>query len=206
MMITISRQYGAGGSEVARLVAAGLGWRVVDNDIVDRVAARAGLAPEVVARHDERVPGFVERLARALMASSQEYTVPELGVAVREEEPTIVRITERVVQEIAAEGRVVLVGRAAPAVLGTAVEALHLKVVAPRNFRIRLAQQTEGLDARAAEKLMDETDASRARYHREHYGRNWDDPAHFHMVLNTGLLGIDGASRIIIAEARERGW
>lgn len=57
MLITISRQYGAGGSEVARLVAMELGWSVVDNDIVDRVAARAGLAPEVVARQDERIPG-----------------------------------------------------------------------------------------------------------------------------------------------------
>jgi cytidylate kinase len=206
MLVTISRQYGAGGSEVARLVARELGWSVVDNDIVSRVAARAGLALEVVARQDERIPGFVERLARALMASSQEYAVPELGVAVHEEEPNIVHITEMVVQEIAAEGRVVLVGRAAPAVLGTELDALHVKLVAPRDFRIRLAQQAEGLDARTAAQLMDETDASRARYHREYYGRDWDDPAHFHMMLNTGLLGLDGAARIIVAEARTRGW
>jgi cytidylate kinase len=206
MLITISRQYGAGGSEVARLVAAELGWSVVDNDIVDRVAERAGLAPEVVARQDERIPGFVERLAQALMASSQEYAVAELGLAVREEQPSIVRITEMVVQEIAAEGRVVLVGRAAPAVLGTRHDALHVKLVAPRDFRIRLAQEAEGLDARTAAERLDETDANRARYHREHYGRDWGDPAHFHMVLNTGLLGLDGATRIIVLEARARGW
>jgi cytidylate kinase len=206
MLITLSRQYGAGGSEVARLVAAALGWTVVDNDIVDRVARRAGLTPEVVARQDERVPGFVERLARALTASSQEYATPELGVAVGEEPPDLVRLTELVVQELAAEGRVVLVGRAAPAVLGTALDALHVKLVAPRAFRIRTAAAAEGLDVRAAEALMDETDASRARYHREHYGRDWDDPAHYHMVLNTGLLGFDDASRLIVAEARRRGW
>jgi cytidylate kinase len=206
MLITITRQYGAGGSEVARLVAERLGWTVVDNDIVDRVARRAGLAPEVVARQDERVPGFVERLARALTASSQEYAVPELGIAVGEEQPDLVRTTEMVVQEIAAEGRVVLVGRAAPAVLGTARDALHIKLVASRDFRIRLAQQADGLDAKAAEQLMDQTDASRARYHREYYGRDWDDPTHFHMVLNTGLLGLDGAARIVVAEARAQGW
>jgi CMP/dCMP kinase len=206
MLITISRQYGAGGSEVARLVAERLGWSVVDNDIVDRVARRAGLAAEIVARQDERIPGFVERLARALTASSQEYAVPELGIAVREEEPSLVRLTEMVVQEVAAQGRVVLVGRAAPAVLGTSLDALHIKLVAPRSFRIRLAEQAEGLDARAAEARMDEVDADRARYHREHYGRDWDDPAHFHMVLNTGLLGLDGATEIIVARARIMGW
>jgi cytidylate kinase len=206
MLITISRQYGAGGSEVARLVADRLAWSVVDNDIVDRVAARAGLAPEVVARQDERIPGFVERLARALAASSQEFAVPELGVAVREEEPGLVRLTELVVQEVATEGRVVLVGRAAPAVLGSSIDALHVKLVAPRDFRIRLAMRVDGLDARAAEKQMDETDAHRARYHREHYGRDWDDPSHYHMLLNTGLLGLEGAAEVIVSEAHRRGW
>lgn len=206
MLITISRQYGAGGSEVARLVAGRLGWSVVDNEIVDRVARRAGLAPEVVAEQDERVPGFVERLGRALAASSQEYAVPELGLAVRAEEPSLVRLTELVVREVAAEGKVVLVGRAAPAVLGTALGALHVKLIAPRAFRIRTAQQAEHLDARAAEKLMDQTDAHRARYHREHYGRDWDDPSHFHMLLNTGLLGLEGATELIVGRARAMGW
>jgi cytidylate kinase len=206
MLITISRQYGAGGSEVARLVADQLGWSVVDNEIVDRVARRAGLTPEAVAEQDERVPGFVERLGRALAASSQEYAVPELGVAVRAEEPSLVRLTELVVQEVAAEGKAVLVGRAAPAVLGTAIGALHVKLIAPREFRIQLAQNMERLDARAAEKLMDQTDAQRARYHREHYGRDWDDPSHFHLVLNTGLLGLGGAAEVIVARARALGW
>jgi len=206
MIITLSRQYGAGGSEVARQVAAGLGWSVIDNEIVDLVARQAGLEPEVVAAQDERVPGFVERLVRALANSSQEYAVPELGVAVRVEEPNIVKFTERVVKEAAREGRVVLVGRAAPAVLGRIPEALHIKLVAPRPFRIGLAMKSEKLDAATAERLMDQTDANRARYHREHYDRDWEDPAHFHMVLNTGLLGLDGASAVVLAEARRRGW
>lgn len=206
MLITISRQYGAGGSEVARLVAEGLGWSVLDNEIVDRVAARAGIAPEVVAREDERAPTFVERLARALAASSQEYAVPELGVAVRPEEPDLVRLTELVVQEAAAEGRVVLVGRAAPAVLGTTIDALHVKVVATREFRIQLGQRSSGLDARETEQLMDDTDSRRARYHREHYGRDWDDPSHYHLVLNTGLLGLQGAADLILFRARAVGW
>jgi len=206
MLITISRQYGAGGSEVARMVARELGWTVVDNEIVDRVARHAGLAPEVVAEQDERVPGFVERLGRALAASSQEFAVPELGVAIRPEEPSLVRLTEMVVKEIAAEGKAVLVGRAAPAVLGRTADALHVKLVAPRVFRVKLAVEAERIDARTAEKRLDEIDQQRRRYHREHYGREWDDPTHFHMVLNTGLLGLDGAAEVILARARALGW
>ncbi|MGH7702785.1 MAG: AAA family ATPase, partial [Gemmatimonadales bacterium] len=118
MLITISRQFGAGGSQVAKLVAEQLGWSVVDNEIVDQVAIRAGLSPAEVAAQDERPMSFVERLARTLAASSQEFVLPEAGVPSTLEEPSLVRITEAVVKEAAAHGRVVLVGRAAPAVLG----------------------------------------------------------------------------------------
>ncbi|MEO8635287.1 MAG: cytidylate kinase-like family protein [Gemmatimonadales bacterium] len=206
MLITISRQFGAGGSEVARLVADGLGWSVVDNEIIDRVARLAGLAPDIVAQQDERVPGFVERLARALAASSQEYAVPELGVALRPEEPSLVRLTEMVVKQIAAEGKVVLVGRAAPAVLGQSEDTLDVKLVASRAFRIQLVIVGHDLDAPAAEALMDRTDRERARYHREHYSRDWDEPTHFHLIVNTGLLGLEGAADVILAQARRMGW
>lgn len=206
MLITISRLYGAGGSEVARVVAERLAWQVVDNEIVDLVARRAGLTREEVARQDERVPGFVERLARALAVSSQEYAVPELGVAVRSEEPSLVRITEMVVKEIAAEGRVVLVGRAAPAVIGRGPNAIHVKLVAAREFRVRSAMEADHLDEATAERRLDEVDAQRRRYHKDHYRRDWDDPVHFHMILNTGLLGLTGAAELIVARARAMGW
>src|SRR5438445_251733 len=65
-VITITRQYAAGGSDVARLVAAALDWTVIDNEFVDEVALRAGLAPEEVAERDERAPGLLERLASTL--------------------------------------------------------------------------------------------------------------------------------------------
>src|SRR3989449_9959011 len=69
-VITITRQYASGGSEVARLVAAELRWGVVDNEFVDEVARRAGLPPDAVAQRDERAPGLLERLARTLAAGA----------------------------------------------------------------------------------------------------------------------------------------
>src|SRR5437773_1962623 len=65
-VITITRQYASGGSEVARLVAVGLDWTVIDNEFVDQVAQRAGLPAEEVAQREERAPGLLERLARTL--------------------------------------------------------------------------------------------------------------------------------------------
>jgi len=202
MIITISRQYGAGGSEVARRVAEALDWRVVDNELIDRVAARAGLPPEEVARREERAPGFIERLALALTRSAPE-SFPAPAERVPEpEEASLLRVTESVVAEIAAQGRVVVVGRAAPAVLRGQHDALHVKLVAPVPFRIRTAVERLGIDPKAAEKILQDTDTSRARYLSRNYGWDWNDPTIYHMVLNTDSLGFDGATGVIVERAR----
>lgn len=208
MLITVSRQFGAGGSEVARRVAAALGWRVVDNELIEAVAARAGLSPERVAEREERCATFVERLARTLAAGSPEVFPPpdSAGSVLELAEAELVRITETVVREIAAEGRVVLVGRAAPAVLARQSDALHVKLVAPRAFRIQVAAARLGCTAAQAGAMVDDTDRMRARYNQQHYHRDWNDPVNFHMVLNTGVLGFDGAAEMVVARARGMGW
>jgi len=206
MLITISRQYGAGGSEVARRVAEALGWRLVDNDLVERIAARAGLSSEEVAGIEERTPSFIERLAQVLATATPELFPPTTGTVPELSEATLVRITEAVVTEAAAQGRAVLVGRSAPAVLARERDALHVKLVASRPFRIRVAAARLGLELKDAERVTQQTDAQRERYHREHYAREWSDPVGYHMVLNTERLGYEGAAAIIVAEAGRRGW
>ena len=206
MVITISRQYGAGGSDVARRVARALGWSVVDNELVEQVAQRAGIPLVEVAERDERAPGFVERLTRTLAAATPELFPPPEGTVADLDEATLVRITEGVVGEMAGRGRVVLVGRAAPAVLGQQEDALHVKLVAPRPFRIHAASQRLGMDPAEVVKIVDDTDAMRARYHREYYNRDWADPLNYHMVLNTGALGLAGAAGVIVARAHALGW
>ena len=206
MVITISRQYGAGGSDVARRVARALGWSVVDNELVEQVAQRAGIPMAEVAERDERAPGFVERLTRTLATATPELFPPPEGTVADLDEATLVRITEGVVGEMAGRGRVVLVGRAAPAVLGQQEDALHVKLVAPRPFRIHAASQRLGMDPAEVVKIVDDTDAMRARYHREYYNREWSDPLNYHMVLNTGALGLAGAADVIVARARALGW
>jgi cytidylate kinase len=201
MIITVSRQMGAGGSEVARRVADALGFRVVDNELIDRVAERAGLPPEEVADREERAPGFVERLVRALSRSAPELLSEPPDRLPEPEEKSLVQVTEKVVAEVAAEGRVVLVGRAAPAVLAGSHEALHVKIVAPLAFRIARTAEHDGVDTREAERRVKESDANRARYLAHHYQRDWSDPTNYHMVLNTDPLGLDGAVQIIVARA-----
>ena len=206
MIITISRQFGAGGAEVARRVAARLQWRVADNEFIDRVAARAGLTPDEVALREERVPSFMERLAWALASASAELAVPTGATMEGLSEPLMVRLTESVVAEIAREGRVVLVGRGAAAVLGERERALHVQVVAPVDIRAERIAGRLNVTMEEARRQIHETDGRRARYHRENYGRDWADPVHYHVVINTGYLGLDGTADLIVREAGRRGW
>src|SRR6058998_3658541 len=206
-VITITRQYASGGSEVARLVAAELRWDVIDNEFVDEVARRAGLPADAVAQRDERAPGLLERLARTLAAGSPELFIATAGIPrVDPDEAAIVRLTERVIAEAAAHGRIVLVGRGAQAVLAQRPDALHAYVVAGKPWRIRLAVERLGVIEPDAERVLDETDRRRDQYVRTYYGRPRQDVVNYDLVLNTEKLGIEGAAALVVTEARRRRW
>jgi len=206
-VITITRQYGAAGSEVARAAAADLAWDVIDNEFVDEVARRAGLPPAEVAQREERAPGLLERVARTLAVGSPEAFLSATSEPGGERaEATIVRITELVIAEAAAHGRVVLVGRGAQAVLAQRRDALHIYVIASPAWRQRQAIEHLGVDPVHALKLMEETDARRDQYVRAYYGRTRADLANYDVVVNPERLGIHGAAAVIVAEARRRGW
>src|SRR5437667_1358151 len=206
-VITITRQYAAGGSDVARLVAAALDWTVIDNEFVDEVARRAGLAPEEVAERDERAPGLLERLARTLAVASPEMFMTATAVPrVEADEAAIVKITERVIAEAAAHGRAVLVGRGAQALLAQRPDALHVYVVASKPWRMRLAVARLGADPATVERVLDDTDRQRDQYVKTYYGRQRQDLANYDLVVNAERLGIEGAAQLIVAEARRRKW
>jgi len=206
MLITVSRQRGAGGAEVARRVAEGLGWTLVNNEFVDEVAARAGMTPEQVAQHEERTPSFLDRLSRYTAMTFPEIAVPPADVPEEFDEAKLVKITRNLVTEFAMEGRAVLVGRAAAAVLAEAQDVLHVRLVAPLSFRVRVLEERLRVETAEAKQDIKEHDRNRERYHREYYGRDWDDPLNYHMVLNTERLGLDGAADLILAYARSLNW
>ena len=207
-VVTITRQYGAGGSRVAERVARALDWTVIDNAFVAEVAAGAGLPVAEVAAREERAPSLMQRLVRAMATASPEVFVPAAADAEEPDEETLVRQAERVIAEAAAHGRAVLVGRGAQAYLATArpAEALHVWVVATREARLRTTMERLSVDAKVAEAMMDRTDADRDRYVERWYGRRRQDPSNYHLVLNTTWLGYDGAGGLIAAEAQRRGW
>ena len=207
-LITVTRQYASGGSDVARLVAKALGWTLIDNEFVDQVARLAGLPAAEVAQLEERAPGLLERLARTLAVASPEMFITTAGAPppVDADEATIVRMTERVIAEGAAEGRVVLVGRGAQAVLAQRPNALHVYVIASKPWRRKLAVERLGVDPANVDRVLDDTDKQRDQYVKTHYGRDRQDLTAYDLVLSAERLGVEGAAALVVAEAKRRGW
>jgi cytidylate kinase len=181
---------------------------LIDNEFVDQVAHLAGLSTDEVARREERAPGLLERLARTLAVASPEMFIStgEHPMPVESEEELVTTMTERVIAEAAAEGRVVLVGRGAQAVLATRPNALHVYVIASKPFRRKVAIERLGVDPAKVDKVIDETDHQRDQYVKTHYGRDRQDLTQYDFVLNAERLAFEGAAELIVAEVKRRGW
>ena len=206
MVITISRQYMAGGSDVASRVAEALGWTVVDDALIDAVAERSGFSPEDVKTLEERVPSFMERFAQSSALSSPENLLSTPSAI---EEPATIQlahVTRAVIEELGGRERLVFVGRAAAAVLASERNAIHVRLVASLESRVQEAIRQLGVSEDEARATVEERDRGRERYHKELFGRDWNDSVNYHLVLNTEILGRAGAAELIVARARALGW
>lgn len=206
MIITISRQYRAGAARVAAQVSEALGWNVMDDEFTNAIAERSGYSAEDVRSLEESVPSFMERFAQSSALSFPEFLVSTPSAIEEPEAVKLAHVTRAFIEEISRQNRVVMVGRAAAAVLASERDAIHVRLVASYEFRVQRVIDANGCTQAEAEDEVDERDTSRARYHEELYGRDWNDPVHYHMVLNTELLGFEGAGDLVVARARALGW
>lgn len=202
--ITISRTFGSGGSEVAALVASGLGWTLLDNALVERVAARLGRTPVEVKAIEERVPSLAERLADALALGSPEIVSPGLSAPLPPTEERLLEVTEHVINDAVTRGPVVLVGRGAQSYLAQRADALHVFCYAPKQAAVRRVMEREGIAEEDATRRVDETNKRREQYVRRYWHRSWLAHENYHLCLNTDWLGIDGAAALIVRVAEER--
>jgi cytidylate kinase len=205
VIITISRMFGSGGSEVAARVARQLGWSLFDNAVVDEVAERLGVSRSEVSSLEERVPSLAERIAASMAMSTPEFVVPVSDAPLTDTaEMKIVDVTRHVMQEATQRGDAVLVGRGAQAMLAERPDALHVFCYAPKKFLVEYAIAHRGISPANAEQEVDKKNRQREQYVRRHWGRDWRALENYHLCVDTGRLGIDAAADLVVRVARER--
>jgi cytidylate kinase len=202
-ILTVSRLYGSGGSEVAALTARLLGWSLLDNAVVDAVAARMGVSVAEVRDLEERAPSLVERLTSAMAMGSQEWMSP-IADAKRPTDEQLIEVTRHIIDEAIARGPVVVVGRGAQEMLAERDDALHVFCYAPRKALIARTIQREAVSAEEAVRLVDNTNKERDQWVRLHWERDRRAHENYDLSVNTARLGIEGAAQLIVSAAKIR--
>jgi cytidylate kinase len=200
-VVTVSRQYGAGGQRVAPALADALGYRFVDREIVEQAAAQVGVDPDVAQNLDERVPALIEKVGLALAAASPEFGLSAPPPA---DDRTLAESVVRVIASLAAAGGYVILGRGGQAVLRKRADVCHIQLVGDTDDRVRRVMESQGVSRDEAVELCRRVDADRAAYVRRFHGSDINDPLLYDAVLNTSRLGIEGTVRAAVAVAQER--
>ncbi len=192
-IVTISRLYGSGGSEVAGKVAQILGWELLDNQVVDAVAASLGISVAEVKAREERAPSLAERLASAMTMGSQDWITP-VAAAKRPTDEQMLEVTTRIVTEAVSRGSVVMSER---------TDALHVFCYAPKKALVARCMERDHLNAEEAARKVDETNKHRREWVKLHWNREWSAHENYHLSVNTGWLGVDGAADLIAQAVRK---
>ncbi len=179
LVVTISRQHGAGGSEVARRVASSRGLDLFDREIIHRIAESAQQSEGHVESLDDRDR---EPLAEWVLGLGSPGHLSPIGYRAH---------LESVVRSIARRGGAVVVGRGAHMILGPA--AMRVLVVAPLEVRVATIMRRVSVAEAEARRTIAEVESARSAFLRRHFHADFGDPAQFDLVVNTGVLGIDGA-------------
>ena len=199
-VITVAREYGSGGGHIAQLLAGRLGWRLLDRYLVEKIAEAARIRPEIAEKFDERLDPWFARLAQVLWQSPGLRGYIGGPVAGQFDAETASHLAGRLIEEAAAIGDCVIVGRGSQCLLQQREDAFHVFVYAPRSERLmRLLSRDPSLSKSFAEKKMDEEDAARAAYVRDHFGENWQNRHLYHLMVSSSLGEKETASIILSA-------
>lgn len=220
-VITISREYGSGGDEIANLVCQDLGFKLLDKSLFARAASEAGLSEQDAVDYSEdnhKIHNFTARILgrSAPIAKVHIWNENEKGVEshvdVTITEDFAVSLAQKAVEMAYGVGNMIIVGRGGQVILRDKPLTLHVRIVAPLEDRIERvkAQLKESNSefaaninyARVAQDLIEERDRASRDYIRRFYHAAWDHATLYHLVINTGKISIEHAARIIKNEVR----
>ncbi len=184
-IITIEREYGCGGGEIAQKVANQLGWKLWDQLLTEEIARLANCPKSVVEVREERNDPLYYRLFKSFLRGSYEGSInaPKLNLVDSE---TILRITRRVVEHAAERGNCVIVGRGSQQFLKSRLDTLRLFLYAPREDKVRRLL-ARGKSEKEAEELVDTVDRERADFIQKYFNVEWPDRSIYHTMMNTAI-------------------
>ena len=192
MIITISREYGAGGHSIGRRVAAELGIEIYDRDIIRNTVKDSGLDADIVEREEEelsRSDVFLRWITPAAYVDRRD---------------TIHDIERQVILMLARKGDCVILGRCADVILEQAgLESFNVFVYADELHRAaRVGELIGSKNPTEIQRAMKKTDLARRSYYQSFTGKKWGECRNYNLALDSGMLGYDACVKLIVDAAR----
>jgi cytidylate kinase len=184
-VLTIEREYGSGGRDVAMKISERLGWKLWDQLLTTEIARHLECPKMHVEQHEERRDPLYYRLFKAFLRGSFEGSLnaPRLKLA---DTDSIRKVTEQLVTQAAKEGNCVIVGRGSAYYLHDSPDAFHVFVYAPFEEKVRRLQ-SGGTNEEEAIQQAETVDVDRAAFIKEYFGVEWPSRQYFHLMINTTM-------------------
>jgi cytidylate kinase len=193
--VTIEREYGSGGGEIAQLLSNHLGWKLWDQLLTEEIARLAECPKAVVQLREERTDPLYYRLFKSFLRGSYEGSLNAYKLNLVDSE-SILKITERVVQHAAKKGNSVIVGRGSPQFLRNRQDTLRVFLYAPREDKVRRLL-ARGKSQKDADQLVDTVDRERTDFLHKYFRVEWPDRGVYHTMINTAI-GEQAVLKIIL--------
>ena len=184
-IITVEREYGSGGGEVAQLLSERLGWKLWDHLLTEEIARLANCPKAVVEVREERNDPLYYRLFKSFLRGSYEGSINAYKLKLVDSE-TILKMTERVVRHAAGKGNCVIVGRGSQHFLEDNPETLRVFLYAAREDKVRRLM-AGGKTESEAQELVDTVDRDRVDFIQRYFNVVWPTRSLFHIMLNTSV-------------------
>ncbi len=228
LVITVSREHGSGGRQIAQEVARKLRLPYVDSQIIRLATQQLGIPAEELADFDEKVLPQLDEISKlvsqvrigehdlalseVLAPERNAFGIPKqriaTGTAVIQADPGLERkaaihkgyhdLVAALIRDVAARGGAVILGRGAQFVLKNRTPTAHIHVFAPLANRVQRLIQLQNISHAEAERQIHESDEQRAGYVRRYYQADWRDASHYHLVLNTAHLPLPTAVATVV--------
>jgi cytidylate kinase len=195
-VITISRQFGAGGKTIGKMVADELGYNFADNDIIQMVAEAANVSPQFVESVEQEAGSKLSKVLTSMVSKSlvERVLKSERGYI---DEQLYIDYLVVIIAQIAEEGNVVILGRGSQYILHDHPDAYHVLLINELENRIKFMVDNYDLPYNKAARVVNFEDKRRMNLYRKIGKSDYDKPSHYHMVLNMGRLNVEKAAKMI---------
>jgi cytidylate kinase len=176
-ILTLSRQSGSFGTQIAKALAEHLKYRFLDKESLEKALAGYGVSPSSLEKYDEKRPSFWEIFSS--------------------ERNRYLHFLKTVIYDFARQDNGIVLGRGGQVLLAGVPGIYHVRVIAPQATRIERIKKAYKCDDRHAEAIIRHSDHARAGFHRFFFNVNWEDSSNYDLVLNTQSIGTETAAELL---------